>query len=32
VEVIAAGRDLANDALDALEANIDQLTPPAIED
>lgn len=30
-EVIAAGRDLANDALDALEANTDQLTPPAIE-
>ncbi|MBV8786492.1 MAG: patatin-like phospholipase family protein [Mycobacterium sp.] len=32
VEVIAAGRDLADDALDALEAGTDQLTPPAIED
>jgi NTE family protein len=31
VEVIAAGRDLAIEALDALEANTDQLTPPAIE-
>jgi NTE family protein len=32
VEVIAAGRDLAIEALDALEANTDQLAPPAIED
>jgi NTE family protein len=31
-EVIAAGRDLANEALDALEANNDQVTQPAIED
>ena len=31
VEVIDAGRDLANAALDALEANTAQLAPPAIE-
>jgi NTE family protein len=32
VEVIAVGRALANQALDALEAEPDQTAPPAIED